>query len=290
MSRRNAKTGLCASAVRRSGLILCLLFASAAALAQQRSGPPKDNNPLGYNQQVILAGAELYSHTCAACHGVGGAAGERAPALAGKDDYVRSTNASVFDAIDHGIPGTGMPPSGLATKDIWKIVAYIRSLRASASDAFVPGSVAKGERIFWGEGRCGSCHMIDGRGGILGPDLSNVGGQRTLRQLRDALTQPPARIPSGYQPIEVITKEGKRFSGIIKNEDSFSLQLLDLDDQLHLFVRRDLREIQYAKSSLMPADYDKTLTPTELEDLLAFLSRQVNQEAGYVVEGQEGRQ
>jgi cytochrome c oxidase cbb3-type subunit III len=271
-------------------LIICLLLASAAALAQRRSEKPKDTNPLGCNKQVISEGGELYSHTCTACHGVNGAAGERAPALAGKSDYVRSTNASIFDAIKNGIPGTGMPPSGLASTDIWKIVAYIRSLRANASDSFVPGNTAKGEQIFWGQGRCGSCHMVNGRGGILGPDLSNIGGQRTLREIREALTQPPARIPSGYQPVEVVTKEGQRFSGIIKNESNFSLQLLDSHSQLQLFLRDDLREIRYAKSSLMPSDYDKTLTPAELQDLLAFLSRQADKEAGYVEEAGEGMQ
>jgi cytochrome c oxidase cbb3-type subunit III len=277
-------------ALWRNGLIICLLLASAGALAQRQSEPPRDANPLGYTKQVISEGGELFARTCTACHGVNGAAGERAPALAGKRDYVRSTNASIFDAIKNGIPGTGMPPSGLPSTDIRKIVAYIRSLRANASDSFVPGNIAKGEQIFWGQGRCGSCHMIDGRGGILGPDLSNIGGQRTLRQIREALTQPPARILSGYQPVEVITKESQRFSGIIKNESNFSLQLLDNHGQLHLFLRDDLREIRYGKSSLMPADYDKTLTPAELQDLLAFLSRQADKKAGYVEEADEGMQ
>lgn len=237
---------------------------------------------------MIAEGGELYAHTCTACHGINGAAGERAPALAGKRDYVRSTDASIFDAVKNGISGTGMPASGLATTDIWKIVTYIRSLRASAADSFVPGNVAHGEQIFWGKGKCGSCHMIDGRGGILGPDLSSIGGQRTLRQIRDALTQPPARIPSGYQPVEIVTKEGRRVSGIIKNEDNFSLQLLDNHNELRLFIRGHLREIRYAKSSLMPADYGKTLTPAELQDLLAFLSHQANQNAGRVQKGGEG--
>lgn len=264
------------------------MLASAAALAQQRSGSPASVNPLPYNQRVIAEGGELYAHTCTACHGINGAAGERAPALAGKRDYLRSTDASIFDAIKNGIPGTGMPPSGLATTDIWKIVAYVRSLRASAADSFVPGNVAHGEEIFWGKGKCGSCHMIDGRGGILGPDLSNIGGQRTLRQIRGALTQPAARISTGYQPVEVVNKDGQRVSGIIKNEDNFSLQLLDGHGELRLFVRSDLREIRYAESSLMPADYDKTLAPVELRDLLAFLSHQASKNSGRTQKSGEG--
>jgi cytochrome c oxidase cbb3-type subunit 3 len=287
-SAKNLELGLTLLAVFRNTLILWLVLASAATLAQQRPSRPRNFNPLPYNQRVVAEGGELYAHTCTACHGVNGAKGERAPALAGKRDYLRSTDASIFEAIKNGIPGTGMPPSGLAPRDIWKIVAYIRSLRASAADSFVPGNVAHGEQIFWDKGKCGSCHMIDGRGGILGPDLSNIGGQRSLREIRDALTEPPLRIPRGYQPVELVTKEGWHVSGIIKNEDNFSLQLLDSHDDLRLFVRSDLRTIHYAKSSLMPADYDKTLTPVELQDLLAFLSHQASKDEGRVQKGAEG--
>lgn len=250
----------------------CLI--AMAAIAQQPAKPPARTNPLRGNQQAIDNGREIYNRTCTGCHGVNGAAGARAPALAGKREYQHSTDASIFDAIHDGIPGSGMPPFNLAATVIWKVVAYIRSLRATASDTFVPGNAAHGEQIFWGKGNCGSCHMIDGRGGILGPDLSSIGEERTLRQIRDALTQPHSPIPEGYQPVEVVTTDGRRLSGIVKNENNFSLQLLDSHGQLQLFTRDELREVRSKPSSLMPANYDKTLSPEELQDLLAFLSRQ----------------
>jgi putative heme-binding domain-containing protein len=115
--------------------------------------------------------------------------------------------------------------------------------------------------------------MVNGRGGILGPDLSNIAAERTLQQLRLALTQPKVAIPTGYQPADVVTSTGRRVSGIIKNEDNFSVQFLDNNQQLQLFSRDELRDIHYQDSSLMPAHYDKTLSPTEFQDLLAFLSR-----------------
>lgn len=250
---------------------------AVAALAQQAAKPPAKTNPLRGNRQAIEEGHEIYNRTCTACHGVNGAAGERAPALAGKRDYQHSTDESIFDAIRDGIPGTAMPSFSLAATEIWKVVAYIRDLRASASDTFVPGDAARGEEIFWGKGNCGSCHMIDGRGGILGPDLSSIGEERTLRRIREALTQPPAQIPDGYQPVDVVTTDGRHLSGIVKNENNFSLQLLDSHGQLQLFTRDELREVQYRRSSLMPANYDKTLSPAEFQDLLAFLSRQARE-------------
>jgi cytochrome c oxidase cbb3-type subunit III len=267
-----------------ASLMLCLLIASVTALCQQAPDSVPKTNPLGSSKKVVAAGNELYSRSCTGCHGVNGAAGERGPALAGERDYVRDTDTEIFTAIRDGITGTGMPPSGLAPTEIWKVVAYIRSLRASAADAFVPGDVAHGEQIFWNQTRCGACHMIDGRGGILGPDLSNIGAERTLQQIRSALTQPRVSIPTGYRPVDIVTQNGQRFSGIVKNEDNFSVQLLDSNEQLRLFNRGELREIHYKDSSLMPAHYDKTLSPTDFQDLLAFLSRLERHD-----EGQEGK-
>ena len=256
-----------------------LLWVSVVAAAGQQT-PPEEKNPLTASPEVLTEGKAIFRRSCTGCHGLDGAAGERGPALGGGRDYVRSTDAEIFHAVKSGIPNTGMPPSGLSETEIWKVVAYIRSLRAGASEAFVPGDVAHGERIFWNKGRCGACHMINGRGGITGPDLSNAGGSLTLAQLRGALTKPAALIPDGYQPVEIVMADGTHVSGVVKNEDNFSLQVLDNREHIRLLRRADLREVRYRKQSLMPADYDKTLSAAELQDLLAFLSRQARDKTG----------
>jgi|SRR5579872_1090416 len=251
-----------------------VLLVPVAVLAQQPKRASDNTNPLGHSEQSIKQGQEIYNGNCTVCHGLNGAAGDRGPGLGGGRNYVRRKDQAIFDAIQNGIPGTAMPPSGLEPMNIWKLVAYIRSLRATASDAFAPGDVAHGERIFWSKGRCSQCHMIRGRGGILGPDLSNVGGEQTLQHILDSLTKAKPQIPRGYQPVEVWNTDGQRISGVAKNEDNFSLQLLDSHGRLQLFTRDELRDVIYKKQSLMPSDYDKTFTSTELQDLLAFLSRQ----------------
>jgi len=253
-----------------AGLLLAPLV-----FAQQSQAPAAEANPLAHNEQAIGQGREIYNHSCTVCHGLDGAAGGRAPALGAGRSYVLRTDEAIFGAIQKGISGTEMPPSGLQPMDIWKVVAYIRSLRSTASEAFVPGDVAHGEQVFWNKGQCGSCHMIRGRGGIAGPDLSNLAAEQTLQSIRDSLTNPRERIPPGYQPVEVITKDGQRLSGIAKNDNNFSMQLLDSHDRLQLFTSDELREVVYKKQSLMPSNYGETLTPAELQDLVAFLSRQI---------------
>ena len=226
------------------------------------------------SEQDVSEGRLLYNASCTVCHGLEGTVGDRGPALAGARRYLRRSEEDLLDAVRNGIPGTEMPPSGLSAADARKVVAYIRSLRATASDTPVPGDVAHGQEIFWGKGGCGGCHMVRGRGGISGPDLSSVGAERTLRALREALTVPRPRIPRGYQPVDIVTTDGAAVTGIVKNENNFSVQLLDSSGKLRLLTRDELRQVTYKPDSLMPNDYDRRLTSSELKDLLAFLSRQ----------------
>lgn len=251
------------------------LLSGWAAFAQEGPAPAAGANPLARDPQAIAEGKAIYNRTCTVCHGLDGAAGGRGPALGAGRSYVLRTDAAIFGAVQKGIPGTEMPPSGLREMDIWKVVAYVRSLRATASDAFVAGDVARGEQIFRGKGQCGSCHMLRGQGGIAGPDLSNLAAEQTLQYIRNALTKPRQPIPAGYQPVEIITKDGQRLSGLAKNDNNFSMQLLDSHDRLQLFTSEELSQVIYKKQSIMPSNYDKVLAPGELQDLIAFLSRQV---------------
>ena len=67
--------------------------------------------------------------------------------------------------------------------------------------------------------------MMNGRGGLLGPDLSNIAGERSVRFLQESLTLRNRYIPSGYQPVQVVTIDGQKIHGVLRNEHNFSLQL-----------------------------------------------------------------
>ncbi len=233
----------------------------------------KPKNPLGNGLEVVSQGHELYNKSCTACHGRDGTQGDRAPALGAARRYFRLSEAAIFDAIKNGIPGSAMPASGLPDQDIWRIVAYIRNIRSTASDNDVPGNVQNGMEVYQGKGKCASCHMIRGQGGLIGPDLSSVGAQLTLAQIKDALTQ-PVRPQEGYVPVEVTTKSGEIIKGVAKNEDAFSVDVLDMQGKLHLLTSDDIQKVVHPPDSLMPHNLDKTLTPEEYQDLLAMLSRQ----------------
>ena len=261
---------------------LALLLAGAIFTASAQTSQPK--NPLGHAPQVVAEGHTIFNQTCTACHGIDGGEGERAPALIGDRRFFRLSEGALYDTIKHGIPGTAMPALNIPDDDIWKIVVFIRAMRSSASEVDVPGDVEHGKAIFTGKGGCTKCHMLNGKGGTIGPDLSNIGAQITLKRLKESLTT-DGPIPAGYQPMKIVTRKGETIEGIAKNQDDFSIQLLDAQNHLHLLDRSELKSVEEAKTSLMPHNYDEVLSPQEYNDLLAMLARQVTLNLHKKIEG-----
>jgi len=244
-----------------------LLLSSSAAFAAETV------NPLGNSPEVVESGRQLYNETCTVCHGVDGDAGDRAPAMGAARRYAHNTEEEIQQVVLRGIPGTQMPSMGLSEEQSWRITAFIRSLRAVAADFPPEGDVARGEEIFWGKGECGRCHRINGRGGLLGQDLSAVGESMRLSALRSALTEAKPHPPLGFRPATVTTKDGRTISGVLKNEHNFSIQLLGDDDRLHLLTSDEIASLERGEKSIMPTDYDQRLSADEFRDLVAFLSR-----------------
>ena len=276
--------------MKRGFLILAALASIALLGAQRRAEPVGPPNQFAGNNTAIEEGRGLYNGTCTGCHGANGSAGEIGPGLAvAGHSYGRNNDAEIFDAIRNGIPNTPMlAHAGKLTDDqIWKIAAYVKGLRGTAIDAPSPGDVADGEQVFWGKGQCGTCHMMHGKGSVVGPDLSNIAGLHKTNSIIDAMTKEKHRVygAGGAQPhalplldqypvVRVTLADGKTVRGVLRNHDSYSLQLMGLDEHLYMLDRGKLRDVQYESKGLMPTDYDKRLAKDEFTDLVAFLTRQ----------------
>lgn len=248
--------------------ICCLVVAFLGWVPARAEDTPDLRDP-----QRIEAGRKLFTAACSACHGKSGEGG-RGPNLSDGLLIRRSTNPRLFASIKSGVPGTDMPAFPIGDEKVWNVVAYLRSFSAPAIDTMVAGNPAQGRAVFLGKGGCSGCHAIRGEGGAIGPDLTDVGGTRTIKQIRESLLDPDARIAEGFAGVSVTTATGQTLKGVAKNENNYSLQLLDSDGKLHLLDMRDLKQVSHEKGSLMPSGYGTKLTETEIDDLLAFLSRQ----------------
>jgi alcohol dehydrogenase (cytochrome c) len=176
---------------------------------------------------------------------------------------------SLRDTIRNGIPAGGMPAFALPQAEMDALVAFIGALRAPAADHPVAGDAVAGRRFFLANG-CSGCHMIGGRGGVLGPDLSNLARERRLAQIEQALLRPETLATPGYRPVTVRLRDGRTFRGLAKNESNYDLQLQATDGTLHFFSRDQIARESREPQSLMPP---VKASDTEMRDLLAFLTR-----------------
>ena len=104
-----------------------------------------------------------------------------------------------------------MPGSKAPDDDVWRIVAFVRSLTAPAFEMKPAGDVNHGSELFWGSAGCSGCHRIGNRGGFSGPNLSNVGLSSTVPKIHDAIVEPDSEIAEGYQKVSVVLRTGEKF-------------------------------------------------------------------------------
>jgi quinoprotein glucose dehydrogenase len=165
-----------------------------------------------------------------------------------------------------------MPAFGanLESDDLWRLVTYLRTLAGKGKVAATGDSHA-GNDLFWNKGKCGQCHMIGGKGGRLGPDLTSVGRKRSLAYLKESILDPNADITPGFNTLTVVTKDGKTIVGVQRGFDDFSAQLMDPAENFRSFEKSDVTSVKREIRSLMPASYRNSLSEKELNDLLAYL-------------------
>jgi len=219
----------------------------------------------------LARGEKLFVAQCALCHGIGGTGG-RGPSLNQPDLRRASDNRGLFQIIQNGIQGSEMPDAWQMTdREVWQVAGYVRSLGRTAV-LRLSGDPAKGKEYYEAKGGCAACHIVSGRGGNLGPDLTDIGARRSAAYLREALIDPGASVPERFLVVSVVTRDGERVRGIRSNEDSFTIQIRDASNVFHSFRKLDLTELKKEfGASLMPG-YRDVLAASEIDDLVAYLA------------------
>jgi putative heme-binding domain-containing protein len=254
---------------RRLPLLICVVsLLPLAAAAQTRATPTRP--PGAAISSDTAAGRRIFDAQCAWCHGAGGTGG-MGPNLQGK---LRNgtTTASIVDIITSGLPGTDMPGfrSPLTERSIRQTAAYVQSLsRAAARPG--PGNAEHGATLYRSSG-CASCHVVDGQGGTLGPELTAIGARRGAMYLRESLVKPAAAHPPGYLVVRAVPASGADVRGIRVNEDVFWIHIRDAGGTVHALQKSELKSVdRELDASLMPS-YATRLKDAELDDLVAYLS------------------
>jgi putative heme-binding domain-containing protein len=235
--------------------------------ATQVEGLATTRNPLT-SPADVAAGAKTFRSHCASCHGVNGEGG-RGPNLASGVFFHGSSDLDLLNNISDGIQGTEMPGLFYSPDRVWQVVAFLRSLNAGKA-AKPTAEVDRGTGLFKSKG-CHQCHRVNGEGGRLGPDLSDIGRTRSVEHLRAALLDPQADVRQRYWVVSFKDSGGKSHEGFLMNEDTYTVQFIDMNERLHSVSKSGLKDYKVEKISRMPSFKD-SLSSSELEQLVAYLS------------------
>ena len=243
----------------RFALLATLLLAAPAA-----AQPLADANP-----EDVVHGTRVFEIHCARCHGLGGTGGE-GPNLM-RENLRRSTeDDALLEIVDNGIAGTDMPGHGsLNTREIRNVAAYVRSLGVAPRED-LPGDPVAGRELY-DMTLCSTCHIVNGEGMALGPDLSDVGLLRGSAYLRESIMDPPKVVNPRFRTVLIEDANSRTVMGVRVAEDTFTIQVIDEAGRHRSFRKRQLREFQLLPEESMMMSY-ADFTDEELDDLVAYLA------------------
>ena len=241
-------------------------FAKATVGEQTTQG----KNPFEGNPEAIQAGMGGYRLRCADCHGTDGR-GVRGPDITQVWNTGR-TDQGLFNTIRRGVPNSEMPAfvaPRTSDRDVWQMLAYLKTLAAPAAPEPPRGNAANGAKVF--RTLCADCHKADGTGGRLGPDLSRIGSARTRDVLLARIRRGSEDFRPGFEPVTVTPADGAPIQGVKKNEDLFSVQIMDTRERIQGYEKDKVAAVENGRKSAMPVFGPDRLSDSDLDDVLRYL-------------------
>jgi putative heme-binding domain-containing protein len=219
----------------------------------------------------LAAGQRIFAAQCAWCHGTEGTGGA-GPVLQRTTLRHAPDDRTLIQIVRNGIPGTEMPGFGLSLTETtaFQTAAYVRSL-GRTKPMPIPGNAERGAAVY-SSLACDACHVVSGRGGILGPELTSIGSLRGPSHLRESIVTPEAGHPPGYLVVRAVTKERGDVRGIRVTEDVFWIHIRDLAGTVHTLQKANLQRLDRELTATLMPSYAERLSEAGLDDLIAYLA------------------
>lgn len=122
--------------------------------------------------------------------------------------------------------------------------------------------------------RCKSCHSMQGEGGAIGPDLTQLGSRFTAKDMLEAIIEPNNVISDQYASTVFSFKDGSSMLAKLIDEDEDVYIVSQNPYAPHILKeipKKDVSSFKLAEISVMPPGTINVLNEDELKDLIAYL-------------------
>jgi putative heme-binding domain-containing protein len=153
---------------------------------------------------------------------------------------------------------------GLPSPDRQAVIEELISITQTTGDA------TRGQEMF--KKHCSQCHVHGSLGERIGPDLTGMAVHPKTELLEQILD--PSRSVEGNFRMYIVQAGGRTLQGLVAGESRTSLELVDTEGKRHSILREEIDEggLVASQKSVMPEGFEKQMSPTELADLLEFLT------------------
>ncbi len=167
-----------------------------------------------------------------------------------------------------------------AWKDVKSFADKLFPLPAAKDNAPIPaiaelikreGNANKGKELYAKVGTCANCHVVNGEGKEVGPNLSEIGKKLAREAMYESILYPSASISHNFDTWVVETKKGEVVQGLLVSQTPTEVVLKEATALTRTLPRGDIESIARSPVSLMPADLTKNLTPQDLADVVAYM-------------------
>lgn len=198
---------------------------------------------------------------------------------AGSKELAAMAEAKSFD--ESLVPAVSAALHGSSLEEIREVAARLFPLPAGKDAQPLPpltelaklkGNSQKGSLLFTTTGKCNTCHVVNGAGKEVGPNLSEIGTKLSRQAMYESIVFPSAGISHNYESWLLLLRNGTTQTGIITSDEADKVSLKGSDAIVRTFPAADIEERIKQKVSLMPADLAKSLSVEELTDLVEYLS------------------
>ena len=134
------------------------------------------------------------------------------------------------------------------------------------------GDVANGRIVFNTTGTCNKCHIVNGIGREVGPNISEIGKKLSKQAMFESILYPSAGISHNFEQWSITTVDGQVFSGLLVSSTDTETQIKDINGLVKTFKAAEIEDKVKQSISLMPADLQKVMSVKELTDVVEYLA------------------
>ena len=210
--------------------------------------------------------------------------------------------AFVVEGYDNIMPKVYDAPIMLGREQIQAVLTYLQTLGGESNieavakfaekipetsgEAVAPWvppidvDIKEGELVFFDESRgvtCSKCHVLNGKGSKVGPDLTGIGAVQTPQYLIESVLKPSEIIVKGFETMYLMTNDGMAYNGLLVSQDEDEVVLMVDEDgamEEYVFYPDEIAQMQKQDVSIMPGNFQDMLTTKEFYGVILFLLSQ----------------